>query len=201
MLNINVGRNQELMEKCSRLEEYAIFVAAVRKYAVNKKLELGEAISEAMDECIEKGVLLDILIKQRAEVFAVVLETFDKELYERDLEKNITERVKKEVTERVEKEVTERVEKEVAERVEKEVTERVEKEVTERVKKEVREKIEAEVKRELREAVSNGENRKLIEQISRKLHKGKTVLQIADELEENIENVQKLVTKIQQNEG
>lgn len=29
-------------------------------------------------------------------------ETFEKELYERDLVKNITERVKKEVTERVE---------------------------------------------------------------------------------------------------
>ncbi len=49
MLNINVGRNQELMEKCRRLEEYAIFVAAVRKFAVDKKLELGEAISQAIE--------------------------------------------------------------------------------------------------------------------------------------------------------
>ncbi len=85
MLNINYGQNRELMEKCRRLEEYAIFVATVRKYADDKKLTLTEAITLAIDECIEKEVLLDILIEQRAEVFMYILESFDKEIYERDL--------------------------------------------------------------------------------------------------------------------
>lgn len=85
MLNINRGRNRDLMEKCRRLEEYSIFVDTVRKYSLKEYLNLEDAITLAIDECIEKGVLADILIKQRAEVFMFVLETFDKELYERDL--------------------------------------------------------------------------------------------------------------------
>ena len=70
MLNINFGKNRQIMEKCKRLEEYAFFVETVREYALVQKLELNEAIYQAMDECIEKGILSDILIQQRAEVFA-----------------------------------------------------------------------------------------------------------------------------------
>ena len=85
MLNINYGRNRELMKKCRRLEEYSIFVATVRKYAADKNLTLTETISLAIDECIEAGVLADILTEQRAEVTMYILESFDKEIYERDL--------------------------------------------------------------------------------------------------------------------
>lgn len=88
MLNINYGQNRELMEKCKRLEEYAFFIATVRKYAGNKMLKLGEAITSAIDECIEKEILLDILTEERAEVFMYILESFNKELYERDLKEN-----------------------------------------------------------------------------------------------------------------
>lgn len=96
MLNINYGNNRELMERCRRLEEYAIFVATVRKYALDEKLSLTIAINRAMDECIEKGILLDILIEERAEVFMYILESFDKELYEKDLKEDAFEEGKKE---------------------------------------------------------------------------------------------------------
>lgn len=76
LLNINYGRNRELMEKCRRLEEYAIFIAAVRKYKKDNH-SLKKAITFAIDECIKKGVLLDILTKQRNEVLRVLLETFN----------------------------------------------------------------------------------------------------------------------------
>ena len=109
MLNINLGRNKELMEKCRRLEEYAIFVSTVRKYMKTDNLELGEAIRQAMEECIERGILSDILTDQQAEVFAVLLETFDKELYERDLRENIRAEVKEEVRAEVKAEVKEEV--------------------------------------------------------------------------------------------
>ena len=66
MLNINYGQNRELMEKCRRLEEYAFFVATVRKYAADKELTLTKAITLAIDECIEKGILSDILTEQCA---------------------------------------------------------------------------------------------------------------------------------------
>ena len=66
------------------------FIATVRKYAGNKMLKLGEAITSAIDECIEKEILLDILTEERAEVFMYILESFNKELYERDLKEKCT---------------------------------------------------------------------------------------------------------------
>ena len=88
MLNINYGHNRVLMEKCRRLEEYAFFVATVRKYAADESLSLEDAIALAIDECIEKEILSDILTEERAEVFMYILESFDKELYERDLKEH-----------------------------------------------------------------------------------------------------------------
>lgn len=173
MLNINVGHNREIMEKCRRLEEYAIFIDTVRKYSINKKLELGEAISRAIEECIEKGILSDVLKDQRAEVFEVILETFDRELYEQGLREDI----RAEVIEEIKEEVREKVREEV--------------------KEEVREEVKEELREELRkEEIRNGENKKLAEQIRKKIAKGKSVEEIADVLEEDIETVQKIVQEM-----
>lgn len=117
MLNINYGRNLELMEKCKRLEEYAIFIAAVRNYTIGEKMSLNEAITQAIDECIEKGILVDVLTEQRAEVFMYILESFDKELYERDLRDNIRAEVKEEVRAEVKEEVKAEVKEELREEV------------------------------------------------------------------------------------
>ena len=91
MLNINYGNNRELMEKCRRLEEYAIFIETVRNYAADERLDLGEAITRAIEDCIKKEILSDILTEERAEVFMYILESFDKELYERDLKEDAYE--------------------------------------------------------------------------------------------------------------
>ena len=48
-------------------------------------MSLSDAIDLSINECIEKGILKDILTKQRGEVHMSILETFDQELYERDL--------------------------------------------------------------------------------------------------------------------
>lgn len=82
MLNINYGHNRELMEKCQRLKEYAVFVDTVRRN-LNSGLELKQAVSFAVDECTAQGILEDILTSQKAEVIQVVLETFDQEKYEK----------------------------------------------------------------------------------------------------------------------
>ena len=50
---------------------YAIFIATVREYAMDKKISLGTAITLAINSCIEKGILLDILTAERTEVFMV----------------------------------------------------------------------------------------------------------------------------------
>lgn len=85
MLNINYGKNRELMEKCRRLEEYAICVARVRQYATGDIENRVEAITRAIDECIAEGILADILTEQKAEVLELVLTTFNRELYEQGL--------------------------------------------------------------------------------------------------------------------
>lgn len=85
LLNINYGHNRELMEKCKRLKDYAIFITIVRANLQEKRKSLKDAIVKAIDECMEKGVLEDILRKQRNEVLSMVLSTFNKEWYERDL--------------------------------------------------------------------------------------------------------------------
>jgi predicted transposase YdaD len=130
------------MEKCRRLEEYAIFIATVREYAADKKRSLSEAITLAIDACIEKGILLDILTTERTEVFMYILESFDKELYERDLKQNAYD-----------------------------------------------DGVQA--------GIEVGENNKLISLISIKLEKGKSIEQIAEELEESVETIEKLISDME----
>ena len=145
MLNINYGQNRELLEKCRRLEEYAIFIATVREYAMDKKLSLSTAITLAIDACIEKGILLDILRAERTEVFMYILESFDKELYERDLKQNALDDGKQVGMEAGRKE---------------------------------------------------GKNETLISMIKIKLNKGKTVQQIADEMEQTVEVIETLMLEM-----
>ena len=47
-ININEGHNEELMEHCQTLKEYARYVNCVRKYA--RELELNEAVKLAVDK-------------------------------------------------------------------------------------------------------------------------------------------------------
>lgn len=84
MLNINYGCNRKLMEKCRRLEEYAIFIATVRNHYKECK-NVNMAVNLAVDECISKGILKDILIRQRVEVVSMLLTTFNQEVYEKGI--------------------------------------------------------------------------------------------------------------------
>ena len=85
MLNINYGHNRELMDKCKKLEEYAIFVDTARKYALKSPQNPRKALVQAVDECIQNNVLKDLLISQKSEVLETMLTTFNKELYEKNL--------------------------------------------------------------------------------------------------------------------
>lgn len=86
MLNINYGHNNELLEKCRRLKEYAVFVDTVRGN-LDSGLPLQKAVSLSVDECIRKDILADILTAQKAEVIQVVLETFNQEKYEKAMKR------------------------------------------------------------------------------------------------------------------
>ncbi len=80
-LNINYGNNRELMEKCRRLHDYAYFIECIRNY-LRKGHSQKEAIVYATEECIEQGILEDVLRKHRAEVVDMFLTTFNKKEYE-----------------------------------------------------------------------------------------------------------------------
>ena len=77
MLNINLGKNRELMEKCRTLREYCMFVERIRGYA--KELEIAEAVERAVTECIREDILADFLSAQRAEVIAMSIFEYNKE--------------------------------------------------------------------------------------------------------------------------
>lgn len=145
LLNINYGHNCELMEKCKRLEEYAIFIATVREYLKKENRNLETAITQAIEECIRKGVLEDILTKQRSEVRSMILSTFDKELYEKDLKEEAYEEG-------------------------------------------------------YEEGYSKGAYNRICEMIKIKLAKGKSVDRIADELEEDVATIEKILKEIKVSE-
>ena len=62
MLNINRGHNKKIMKKCRRLWEYSEFIAEI-----NDNLAKGEsmkkAVTKAMENCAQRGVLEDIIIR------------------------------------------------------------------------------------------------------------------------------------------
>lgn len=78
ILNINLGHNKKIMQKCRKLEEYAIFIGKIREYT-NQKLSIETAVDRAVDECIEAGILEDILRKNREEVCSMLLTEYNEQ--------------------------------------------------------------------------------------------------------------------------
>ena len=112
-LNINEGRNQELMQSCKTLKEYSIFVSKVRKYTHKAKLEhskeeydknkkgiIEQAVTTAIDECIKEDVLRDFFVVNRKEAIDMCslectaeeqLQVFADEAYDKGLAQGISQ--------------------------------------------------------------------------------------------------------------
>lgn len=121
VVNINRGYNRALMEKCRRLWEYAEFSSEIEEN-IRSGMDRKEAVETAMDVCIEKGILKDILIREKAEVLHMLLTEYDEKKHLRNT---------------------------------------------------------------YREGLEKGRQEKLSEQVQKKLSKGKTIPEIAEELEED----------------
>ena len=119
------------------LKEYAQYVEKVRKY-VSKNISLEEAVTRAVDECIEEGILAEFLMKNKAEVIKVSIYEYDKEFEEKKLRK-------------------------------------------------------AEYEAGVEAGIELGERSLLENQIRKKLKKGKPIEQIADELEEAVTTIQRII--------
>ena len=91
--NINSGHNEWLMKACPVLHEYAQFVQCVRdlKERIRKKMEYKKlsnkemddlAVNEAVEYCIQNGILVDFLKKHRTEVITAAIYGFREDEYE-----------------------------------------------------------------------------------------------------------------------
>ena len=77
MLNINLGRNKELMEQCHTLLEYTQFVDRLR--TCEKSMGREEAVKHTVDACIREGILRDFLLKYREEAIEMCIFEYDEE--------------------------------------------------------------------------------------------------------------------------
>lgn len=77
MLNINLGKNKELLEKCETLREYMIYVIKVREYAATMSIDV--AVERAVNECIKQGILQEFLLKYKAEAIQMSIFEYDEE--------------------------------------------------------------------------------------------------------------------------
>lgn len=78
-ININVGHNQNLLDRSPTLYGYSYFVSLIRENIEKYRMELGEAVEKAIDECIGRDVLRDFLTEQRAEVIAMSIYEYNEE--------------------------------------------------------------------------------------------------------------------------
>ncbi len=84
MINLNIGKNEELLAKCKVLSDYMTLINKIRLY----KKEMGnikESVNRAVNECIHEGILMEFLEKHRGEVMANILTEFNEEVFVRGI--------------------------------------------------------------------------------------------------------------------
>lgn len=67
VININLGHNDDIMNNCKTLFQYAQFVAKVREFHSDGAYH-AEAVNRAVEFCIDHDILRDFLIKNKSEV-------------------------------------------------------------------------------------------------------------------------------------
>ena len=81
--NINLGKNEKLLDSCKPLKGYSTFVDMVRR---NSEIMPPErAVDDAVRECIDNNILKDVLSEERSAVMLEMLTTFDEKVYEEGL--------------------------------------------------------------------------------------------------------------------
>lgn len=77
MLNIRGTHNAALKKACKTLREYAVFTDKMREYVKTQSIE--EAADRTIGECIREDILKDFLEKHKAEVKKVSIFEYDQE--------------------------------------------------------------------------------------------------------------------------
>ncbi len=76
ILNVNYGKNRELLDRCRRLHGYSYLIQQVRYYT-DQGLVLEAAMDRAIEDCIQQNILKEFLLKHRGEVCDVILTKYD----------------------------------------------------------------------------------------------------------------------------
>ena len=94
MININDGRNAELLEKCSSLAQYARFVCRMRNALDNiqDKDQRWKAASDVISDSINDGILPDVLQRYRSEVIEMYYWEYDEEAHRWAIEQDAIEK-------------------------------------------------------------------------------------------------------------
>ncbi|MCL2229821.1 MAG: Rpn family recombination-promoting nuclease/putative transposase [Treponema sp.] len=79
VLNINEGKNCEMVNRCRKLSEYSLFVSKVREF-MDKYNDLLKAIKEAVKYCQEHDILREYLEKHGYEVINMLYYEYNQEL-------------------------------------------------------------------------------------------------------------------------
>jgi len=67
VLNVNKGHNEKILEKCEVLRSYAAFIWQIREYQ-HEGRTLEDAITTAIDYCVDNGILVEYLKSNGSEV-------------------------------------------------------------------------------------------------------------------------------------
>lgn len=76
VININIGHNVELLDKCRELFEYSTFIDRIRTALKNCDSKEA-AIEEVVNSCIQDNILADILRKEKMKIMASILAEFN----------------------------------------------------------------------------------------------------------------------------
>jgi len=76
VLNVNVGHNEKILEKCDVLRDYTVFIGQVRGRQ-RAGLTLKDAIAAAIDFCIANGILVEYLKNKGSEVRNMLFTEFN----------------------------------------------------------------------------------------------------------------------------
>ena len=88
MINISIGNNAELIEKCRLLHDYAVFIGLIRNY-ISQENDINTAVTLAINHAISHNILKEVLSVHTAEVRDMILTEYNEEQHIKN-EKNIS---------------------------------------------------------------------------------------------------------------
>lgn len=76
MINLNAGKNDQLLNQCKPLKDYMIIINLIRANLDNG-MDISSAVNVAVSTCISNNVLAEFLTKHRAEVIEMCITEYD----------------------------------------------------------------------------------------------------------------------------